>query len=310
MLQFHTTRGRASSPRPSSDERELDAVCDTALVAGDGNGRHGSDDVSADAASNTDLANIEAWKLLGGLLSQIDSLGWSDNECLSWIRRNSEAIQNRSDCMTMNGNKRRAMEPLGLEGTKRPRLVLGLNHMDADTAVGADGSTATGDMDGDDDSSDWGASDDSDCFSVTSCDDENGDRETLATVFETLKERAARKMANHAPTQSSTSVTVPSTVSFQEPPPPYTSGANSPLDRGGLFSETVRCFVKRGFLYVGRTEKRMETLEGSVVKFSGSFYLLLAAYIDIEARGQRSTAGGSLGDVSAMGRYPGDGFCP
>jgi hypothetical protein len=229
VVEFHTTRGRAPSPGPSRDECEPDAVCNTALVAGDGNDRYGSDDVPTDTASNTGLANIKPWKLLGGLLSQIDSLGWSDSECLSWIRQKAEAIQSGSGCMANNGNKRRATETLGLDGIKRPRLVFGRNDTDADTAVGADGSTATSDTDGDDDDgSDWGASDDSDCFSVTGCDDENGDRETLATVFETLKKRAAMKMANRPVTQSNTLVAMPITAYFQEPPPLYTSGVNGP----------------------------------------------------------------------------------
>ena len=45
------------------DEYELETVCDTSLATGGGNG----DDMFSNAANDTSLANIEAWKLLGGL---------------------------------------------------------------------------------------------------------------------------------------------------------------------------------------------------------------------------------------------------
>jgi hypothetical protein len=76
VLEVHTRRNRGISPfRSLSDEREPDMVCDPALVAGDGSSRDSGDDLSISIVSNTGLANIEAWKLLGGFLSQIGSLG-------------------------------------------------------------------------------------------------------------------------------------------------------------------------------------------------------------------------------------------
>lgn len=81
MLDLHATRKTPSLL--SRDERKPDAVCDTGLVGRDGTSRFVSDDIFSNTASDTSLANVETWKLLGGLLSQIDSLGWSDSECLS-----------------------------------------------------------------------------------------------------------------------------------------------------------------------------------------------------------------------------------
>ena len=49
------------------DEYELEeAVCDTSLATTTGGN---GDDIFSNAANDTSLANIEAWKLLGGLLS-------------------------------------------------------------------------------------------------------------------------------------------------------------------------------------------------------------------------------------------------
>lgn len=214
MLESHPTgrRGRAPS-RPPHDEREPAAVCDTGPANGDGNGSYDSDDMSTNTTSDAGPANIEAWKLLGGLLSKIGSQGWSDSECLSWMRETVQAMQSGSPAgrATKSENKRSATETLGLERVKRPRIIRGLHDTDADTAVDEDGRMAAGDMDDDDDDSDWDAGDDSDCFSDTSCDDDKEDRETLATIFETLKERAASKMASRAATQNSPSVTMPKT---------------------------------------------------------------------------------------------------
>jgi len=77
-----------------------------------------------------------------------------------------------------------AEETLGLGKIKRSRLV----DVDVDGAVGEDGSLAVGDMDGDDDGSDWDAPDNSDCSLDTSYDDDKGDDENLATISQELKE--------------------------------------------------------------------------------------------------------------------------
>ncbi|KAK4113066.1 hypothetical protein N656DRAFT_797608 [Canariomyces notabilis] len=132
-------------------------------------------------------------------------------------------------------NKHSAAETLSLERIKRPKLVRGLDDTDADTAVDEDGSMAAGDMDDDDDDSDWDAGDKSDCSSDAGCDDDKDDHETLATIFQDLKERAASKRASRATTQHSPSVTITDTAFFQGSPPPYTSGVSSPLERGGAF---------------------------------------------------------------------------
>lgn len=185
-----------------------------------------SGDIFSSMGGDTGLANIETWKLLGSLLSRVDSLGWSDSECLNWMRENIQAMQNRSPMghASKNEKKRSAEETSGLEKTKRPRLVHERNDADVDAAVGEDDGTAAGDMDDNDDGSDWDAGDNSDCSSDTGCDSDEDDNRGLATIFQELKERAAsRRMASRAATQNSPSETMADTALFQEPPPPYTS---------------------------------------------------------------------------------------
>jgi hypothetical protein len=73
--------------------------------------------------------------------------------------------------------------------------------------------------------------------------DEEDDHETLATIFQALKERAASKMASRAATQNGPSVTIPDTALFQEPPPLYTSGVNSPvLHPLSPYATPMECF--------------------------------------------------------------------
>jgi hypothetical protein len=229
MLEFHTPR-RPS--RPPHDERVPDPTSDTSLVTGDGNGRCGS----GDTASDTDPANVEAWKLLGVLLSQIDSQGWSERECLRWMRGKVQAMQDGSPTgrVTKKETKRGAPEALGSERIKRPRHVRGLDDTGAEIVVGEDDSRTASDTIEDDDGSDWGTGDDGDCSSDTSADGDEEDPETLATVFQALQGPAASKMAPCAATQNSPPASTPNTVFSGEPPPPYTSRANSPLKRGRL----------------------------------------------------------------------------
>lgn len=145
----------------------------------------------------TSLATIETWKILSGLLSQIDSLGWSDSECLSWLRENAQAMQSGSPIGRVKSEKRNAEEAPGSKRkTKRIRLVHGLDDTGMDTTDGEDGSTAAGPMDDDGDGSDWDV-DDSDCSSDTSRDDDDKDGGgNLTALFQELTERAASKKAS------------------------------------------------------------------------------------------------------------------
>jgi len=234
VLDLHTTK-RRTPPPPPHDEREPDVVHDTGLVIGDRNVRYGSDNIFSDTADDTGLADIETWKLLGSLLSHVNSLGWSDSECLSWLRENVQAIQSGSPTGWVTKSGKRSAEE-GLEKKiKRPKLAHALDDIDPDTTADKDGIMAAGDMDGGDDGimddddvgSDWDA-DNSDCSSDTSGDD-NKDDETLAAFFQELKERTASKMASRAATQNGPSATMSDSALSQEPPPPYTSAINSPL---------------------------------------------------------------------------------
>ncbi len=194
---------------------------DTGLVTGDGNGRCGSSDTFSDTASDTGPANVEAWKLLGSLLSQIGSRGLSDSECLSWLREKTQGCVARK-------NKRGAPEARDSERITRPRLGR-LDGTDAETVE--DGCMSAGDRDDDDDEygSDWGAGDDSDCSSDTDDDIDEEDRQALTTVFQVLQRRAASNMALCTATQNSPSANMPNMAfSAEQPPPPYTSRANSP----------------------------------------------------------------------------------
>ena len=263
VFAFHTV-SRTSPSRSSHDTREPDTACDAGFVTGDGDGNGGcgssdtassdtassdtassdtasSDTASSGAVSNTDLANVEAWKLLGGLLSQVGSRGWSDSECLSWLREKTQAMQDGSlTGPVAEKDKRGAPEARESERIKRRRLG-GLDGTDAERVVGEDGRMAAGDTsdDDDEDGSNWGASDDSDCSSDTGDDDDEEDHQTLRAVFQVLQRRGASNMAPLAATQNSPSASTPNMAGSAEPPPPYTSRANSPLRHGGFLSSTV-----------------------------------------------------------------------
>lgn len=153
------------------------------------------------------------------------------------MRGNVQAMLTGSPTLrvTETTKKRGLDETSRLGKIKRPRLIHGLDDTDLDITISQETSIAAGDIDDDDDdddgASDWDADANSECPSDTDCDNDE-DEESLAAVFEALKERAASKMAVRPATQNDPLVTMPLTAGFQDPPPPYASAVNSPLASG------------------------------------------------------------------------------
>ncbi|TPX15366.1 uncharacterized protein E0L32_004643 [Thyridium curvatum] len=230
VLELHTARGAPLVPSSGDERRVQDRICDT-----------------GDQKSSTGIGAKEAWVLLSDVLSRADSLGWSDSECLSWMRTNAQAAQRgllKGDTM-WNGGKRGAEETLGLARPKRPRLVHGLDGTNADVGVDDTDRIAAGDMDDEDDDSDWDAGDDGDSASDSNSDDDRDDHGGLTVMLQPLKERAIMRMVSRASTERDSSGTMTDTPLSQEPPPPYTSSDSSPLEPERPFSIN-RDIVKQG----------------------------------------------------------------